>query len=139
MSGVTNTGLVSTISNPVNSFPANSITIDIFGNVFYRGYSYSASDDVGVYWSDDNISREALLYIVVAIAKALRGKYNYGNKLRASQSLKLKISLPVANNDEPDYNYMETYIKIQQKLVIQNVIYWQNRKANVERRLCETP
>ena len=32
MAGVTNTGVINYISNPVASFPKNSITIDIFGN-----------------------------------------------------------------------------------------------------------
>lgn len=36
MSGVTNTGVVGYVSNPVAFFPKNSITIDIFGNAFYR-------------------------------------------------------------------------------------------------------
>lgn len=34
MAGVTNTGVINYISNPVASFPANSITVDIFGNTF---------------------------------------------------------------------------------------------------------
>ena len=34
MAGITNTGVVNYISNPVSSFPQNSITIDIFGNTF---------------------------------------------------------------------------------------------------------
>ena len=40
MAGVTNTGVVNYISNPVASFPANSITVDIFGNAFYRSYAF---------------------------------------------------------------------------------------------------
>ena len=38
MAGTTNTGVVNYISNPVASFPENSITVDIFGNVFYRHF-----------------------------------------------------------------------------------------------------
>lgn len=51
MAGTTNTGVVNYISNLVNMFPVNSITIDIFGNTFYRNYEYGAGDDIGVYWS----------------------------------------------------------------------------------------
>ena len=49
MAGTTNTGVVNYISNPVASFPKNSITIDIFGNTFYRNYDFGAGDDTGVY------------------------------------------------------------------------------------------
>lgn len=52
MAGTTNTGVVNYISNPVASFPKNSITIDIFGNTFYRDYDFGAGDDTGVYWDD---------------------------------------------------------------------------------------
>ena len=52
MAGTTNTGVVNYISNPVSKFPKNSITIDIFGNVFYRDYDFGAGDDTGVYWND---------------------------------------------------------------------------------------
>jgi hypothetical protein len=48
MAGITNTGVVNYISNPVASFPKNSITIDIFGNTFYRNYDFGAGDDTGV-------------------------------------------------------------------------------------------
>ncbi|EJL6463912.1 restriction endonuclease subunit S, partial [Vibrio cholerae] len=34
MSGVTDTGVVNYISNPIACFPKNSITVDIFGNAF---------------------------------------------------------------------------------------------------------
>ena len=52
MSGTTNAGVVNYISNPVASFPKNAITIDIFGNTFYRDYAFGAGDDTGVYWND---------------------------------------------------------------------------------------
>lgn len=46
MSGTTNAGVVNYISNPVASFPKNAITIDIFGNTFYRNYAFGAGDDI---------------------------------------------------------------------------------------------
>jgi hypothetical protein len=128
MSGVTNTGLTAYIANPINRFPADSITIDIFGNTFYRSYEYSASDDVGIYWSDKILSRETLLYISATIGKALAGKYSYSDKLRSSQSLDFKICLPVTALGEPDYGYMSTLIGICQKRVIRNVAAWKDRE-----------
>jgi|GEM_PF-2856215 len=35
---------------------------------------------------------------------------------------KLTISLPIVENDEIDFNYMETYITIQEKLAIKDVV-----------------
>lgn len=94
MAGVTNTGVVNYISNPVASFPANSITVDIFGNAFYRSYAFGAGDDTGVYWNDEiEYSPRAMIFLTSVISKSLLGKYSYGSKLRSSQSFGFKIRL----------------------------------------------
>ena len=110
MAGVTNTGVVNYISNPVASFPKNSITIDIFGNTFYRDYAFGAGDDTGVYWNDRiEYSRCVMLFFAVAMQKALNGKFSYGKKLRSSQSLNFKMMLPI-NNGEIDFGFMESFV-----------------------------
>ena len=79
MAGVTNTGVVNYVSNPVASFPANSITVDIFGNTFYRNYAFGAGDDTGVYWNDSiSYSKSAMMFFAAAMQKALTGKFSYG-------------------------------------------------------------
>ncbi len=128
MSGTTNTGVVGCISNPVVEFPRNSITIDIFGNSFYRNYNFGAGDDTGVYWSTDNkYSKTSMLFFTTAMERALRGKYSYGKKLRSSQSLHFKMQLPSKDN-KPDYDTMKTLISAVQKLVIKDVVIYADRK-----------
>ncbi|MDO4713239.1 MAG: restriction endonuclease subunit S [bacterium] len=133
MAGITNTGVVNYISNPVATFPKNSITIDIFGNAFYRNYDFGAGDDTGVYWnSKKELSKEAMLFLTKASEKALEGKFSYGKKLRSSQSLKFKIMLPT-QNQIPDYDYMQLFISAVQKLVIKNVVLYADRKIEATR------
>ncbi|MCB5161583.1 restriction endonuclease subunit S [Marinomonas algarum] len=128
MSGVTDTGVVNYISNPIASFPRNSITVDIFGNAFYRSYDYGAGDDTGAYWSKSkNYSREMMLFFTSSINQALMNKFDYGNKLRSSQSLNLKMKLPSQNN-QPDLSSMETLISAVQKLVIKDVVEYADKK-----------
>jgi hypothetical protein len=75
MAGVTNTGVVNYISNPVASFPKNSITIDIFGNTFYRNYNYGAGDDTGVYWNNKiEYSKETMLFFATSMEKSIAAK-----------------------------------------------------------------
>ncbi|TXI94118.1 MAG: restriction endonuclease subunit S [Neisseriales bacterium] len=128
MAGVTNTGVVNYISNPVASFPKNSITIDIFGNTFYRNYPFGAGDDTGVYWNDDkNYSKETMLFFASVMSKSISGKFSYGKKLRSSQSINFKIHLPTKTN-QPDYKLMETFISAIQKLVIKDVVLYADKK-----------
>lgn len=110
MAGTTNTGVVNYISNPVSKFPKNAITIDIFGNTFYRDYPFGAGDDTGVYWSDTNrYSKETMLFFSISMSKALEGKFDYGNKLRSSQSLNFKMRLPMKAG-EIDFDFMDSFI-----------------------------
>lgn len=55
MSGILNTGISDFIGNKnVKKINSNSLTIE-FGNVFYRDYEFGASDDVGVFWSNNKM------------------------------------------------------------------------------------
>lgn len=112
MSGITNQGVIGYISNPVASFPANSITVDIFGNSFYRSYAFGAGDDTGVYWSDTiNYSKASMLFFTAAIERSLEGKYSYGHKLRSSQSFDFLISLPQTADGKIDFAFMEEFVR----------------------------
>ena len=74
MAGVTNTGVVDYIGNQVRIFPKNSLTVDIFGNVFYRSYEYGMGDDTGAYWNTDNhISKSAMLYLATTMQRFMVG------------------------------------------------------------------
>lgn len=128
MAGVTNTGVVGYISNPIARFPKNAITIDIFGNAFYRDYEFGAGDDTGVYWNEKNIySKKEMLFLTATMGKSLKNKFSYGKKLRSSQSLKIKMKLPVLNG-MPDYRTMELIVSAVQKLVIKDVVAYSDRK-----------
>ena len=128
MAGVTNAGVVNYISNPVASFPKNSITIDIFGNTFYRNYNFGAGDDTGVYWNDKTeYSKELMLFFATSIEKSILGKFDFGKKLRSSQSLNFKMNLP-KENQQPNYKIMETLISAIQKLVIKDVVLYTKKK-----------
>ena len=129
MAGVSNTGVVNYISNPVASFSKNSITIDIFGNTFYRDYDFGAGDDTGVYWNDDEkYSKKTMLFFTSSMEKSILGKFDFGKKLRSSQSLDFKMQLPTKNN-KPNYEIMETLISAIQKQIIKDIVLYTDRKA----------
>lgn len=110
MAGTANTGIVNYISNPVASFPKNSITVDIFGNTFYRDYDFGAGDDTGVYWNDEkSYSKETMLFFAISMEKSLFGKFSFGKKLRSSQSLNYKMELPI-KNDGIDFKFIDSFI-----------------------------
>lgn len=110
MAGTTNTGVVNYVSNPVKTFPKNSITVDIFGNVFYRDFEFGAGDDTGVYWNDkEEYSREVMLFFAASMETSLRDKFSFGKKLRSSQSFDFEVKLPI-KNEAIDFEFMENFI-----------------------------
>lgn len=128
MSGITNNGVANYISNPIIMFPKNSVTIDIFGNTFYRNYPFSAGDDTGVYWTDKyNLDLKQMLYLTATMRRALKGKYSYGNKLRSSKSYNILMKLPVNSEDKIDFEFMQIFISAIQKLVIKNVVEYKDK------------
>lgn len=130
MAGITNTGVVNYISNPIASFPKNSITIDIFGNTFYRNYDFGAGDDTGVYFNEEKeYSKESMLFFTTSMKKSISGKFDFGNKLRSSQSLNFNMKLPLKDK-KPDFVIMETFISAIQKLVIKDIVLYVNKKIN---------
>lgn len=129
MAGTTNTGIVNYISNPIATFPQNAITIDIFGNTFYRNYSFGAGDDTGVYWnSQKTYSKETMLFCATSMRKAIANKFDFGKKLRSSKSVNFKMELPMTEN-QPDYEIMDTLISAIHKLVIKDVVLYVNDKT----------
>lgn len=128
--GVGDRGFSSYVGNSnVEIFPANSLTIDMFGTVFYRSFEYGADDHVAVLFNQKQIySKEALLYMSPIIEKSIAGKFDYSRNFYASDAPDIEIPLPTDSLGRLDTNFMEQFIKIQQKLVIKNVVEWRNRQ-----------
>lgn len=120
--GVGKQGISGYISNPdIKVFPANSLTIDMFGKVFYRDFNYGADDHVAVLArSDNSLSKEVLLFIAPIIEKAIRGQFDYSQNFYASDVYDIVIKLPYLEDDDiPDYKYIEAFSKVMVKKSIQ--------------------
>ncbi|MBR5227957.1 MAG: restriction endonuclease subunit S [Clostridia bacterium] len=52
-----------------------------------------------------------LFFITLFREKAINLNYDYVNKFTRESAKEIKIKLPVDNNDNPDWNYMERYMK----------------------------
>jgi len=135
--GINERGISSYIGNPeAEIFPSNSLTIDMFGTVFYRDYEYGADDHVAVLYSTSELySKGALLYIGMCIEKSIAGKFSYSRNFYASDAYDVVISLPILSNGTPDFAYMEAYIKAQSVKKIANVANEFNLKINAARHI----
>ncbi|BCX79052.1 hypothetical protein LBC_05140 [Campylobacter sp. 19-13652] len=81
----------------------------MFGNVFYRGYDFSADDNILVLYSKDNIGRYENLFLTCSISSSIRDKYSYAKQYRQKSFNSTNIIIPSKNN-EPDFNFMRDFI-----------------------------
>lgn len=88
-------------------FDENTLTIDMFGNPFYRGYKYYADDNI-ISLQNKSFSKNVLLYLSSNLTY-LTKFYNYGKQFRIEELKKVKIILPTVN-DEIAFNYIEEFV-----------------------------
>lgn len=92
-----------------NIFEKN-ITIDMFYNTFYHNYKYFSDDNVHTLLSKINLNKYVLLFLVT-ILKKNKYRYAYGRQARISRIEKERIKLPINSYNQPDWQFMEDYIK----------------------------
>ena len=111
--GYENNGVATYISNPEQKiFSKNVITIDMFGNTFFRNYEFSADDNILVLTSlIGDIPNSAQIYIANSINKAIAEKYSYGKQFRQMSFNETLITLPIYDNGKIAFDYMTDYIK----------------------------
>ena len=109
--GEANRGIAAWIKHNKVLFPANSLTIDMFGNVFYRDQPFFADDNILVLASDGKYSDKVMLYMSAQIRTALQDRFNYGHQFRQKSLRSVIISLPVTPSGTPDFEYMEERIR----------------------------
>ena len=80
------------------------------GKTFYHPYTFVAADHVTQYWSK-NLNQYQYLFLATVMTKALTGKYSFSHEISDPRLAKERIMLPTTDTGEPDYNYMEQYVK----------------------------
>lgn len=80
------------------------------GKTFYHPYTFIAADHVTQCWNKE-LNKYQYLFLATVMTKALTGKYSFSHEISDPRLTKERIMLPVTESGEPNYNYMEQYIK----------------------------
>ena len=98
-------------SNGVRTFN-DCLTIANSGSVgksFYHSYEFVASDHVTAL-NSPRLNKYHYLFIAAQLSK-LGEKYSFNREINDVRIRREKIMLPVNDNGEPDFDYMEAYVK----------------------------
>ena len=109
-----NNGITEFIANKNSSLDKNILGVNYNGSVvynFYHSYEAMFSDDVKrLSFKEFKGNKYSFLFVKVLIMKQ-KSKYEYGYKFNGERMKRQKILLPVTSKDEPDYAFMENYMK----------------------------
>ncbi|WP_024469284.1 restriction endonuclease subunit S [Treponema pedis] len=126
-----NNGLENTYHNKFTE-TGGVLTVDSAtdGAVFYQFYDFIATDHVEKITNKLNkrINKEIGLFIKTSIEKAKCNKYRYGYKFSQARIKKQSILLPVDSDGNPHWQFMENYIKQEQKIQAQKIIDYYEQK-----------
>lgn len=107
--------------NGVDNFISNTENVRIFedcltiansgsvGSSFYQPFNFIASDHI-THLKNNNMNKYIYLFIVT-MTKRLSEKYNFNREINDERLSREKVMLPINDNGDPDFEYMEQYIK----------------------------
>lgn len=89
----------------------NKLTIDMFFNVFCHTYKYFSDDNVHTLIPKFNNDNFYIKLFILTVLRESRYKYAYGRQLRIKRLELEKVKLPIDKKGNPDWQFMEDYIK----------------------------
>ncbi len=98
-------------------FSGKSITVTndgSIGNAFYQENDFTCSHSVNVIKINKKYNKELNQYIalfLIPLIQKEKFRFNYGFKWRIERMKESKIKLPVDKDGDPDWRFMEDYIK----------------------------
>ena len=111
-SGVEGLGIKGKTDRDAKTFNENTITIDFWGNAYYRDFKYKMDTHNHVFSLSGSVirNRSVGLYLVSTMSY-IRKLFSYNNMGTWSKIKELQITLPVTMSSDIDYDYMESRIR----------------------------
>ena len=122
--GNENNGIVGYINKEnFEVFPANSITVDMFGKVFVQTKDFCAVSHgrVNILIPKYTLSLPTLFFIASVLQREIKDKFDFANMCTSKKISKQNLLLPIIFSGSPDWQYMEDYMKEITKLATKRV------------------
>lgn len=105
--------------------------------MFYQKESFIGYSHVqGMYPYNSFVWNEKrYLYLISAIRKSAGNGWSYAVKFNRALVCELMVELPVTADGEPDFGYMERYIRAIEKLTIANVVKYKDKVIDTTKML----
>lgn len=139
-SGLEGLGIIGKSDISAKIMPSNTITVDMFGNVFFRSFEYKIVTHARVFAlipKGYKLSEEAGLFMT-SMLYWLPSKFSYANMCSYKKIKNETIKLPVTSDGSIDFDYMQKYIRALEKLTIASVVKEKDRIITTTRNIVDT-
>lgn len=99
----------------------------------FVGYSHVQ----GMYPLGFELDERIALFLISSMRKAVGNMFDYANKFNRAIVREIKVLLPVGDNNQPDWDYMERYIRAIEKSVIADAVKWKDRQIAVTKQVAD--
>ena len=133
--GNENNGIIGYINKEdFEVFPANSITVDMFGKVFVQTKDFCAVSHgrVNILIPKYTLSLPTLFFIVSVLQREIKDKFDFANMCTSKKISKQNILLPIIFSGSPDWQFMEDYMKEITKLAAKRVEKLKEEKSQTK-------
>lgn len=109
--------------------PKNTITVDMFGKSFYQDFDYYAVSHgrINILSPLYELNKNHLLFCINSIDNATKNIFSYNRMCSSSRLSKLKILLPVDGKGNPNWQFMENFIKQEMSIQAKKVVDYYNK------------
>lgn len=107
--------------------------------VTYQKDDFCSNDshNLALYLKETNVGELVYFYLVASVKKSLGHKYVWGDSISKKKIQSDSLKLPVNENDQPDWDYMERYICAMEKRAIAAVVKWKDRMVGEGLKGCQ--
>jgi hypothetical protein len=128
-SGIQNNGILGLSDRKAKVINANTITVDMFGNAYYRDFAYKMVTHARVFSLKlkEGILTDGVGLYICSKLKHLTELFSYNNMCSFNKIKSLSIELPIKSDGTPDFDYMERYIRAIEKVVIADVVKYKDK------------
>lgn len=143
--GLSNHGIIGKTDREAKVIDKNTITVDMFGNAFYRDTEYKMVTHARVFALSPKfeMTESSGLYMTSCMSY-LTKKFAYSNMCSWNKIQDFPLCLPIQTDDSgkpvidagktyspkgyiPDWDYMEKYIKATEKEIIKEVVLYKDK------------
>ena len=108
-----NNGVTAHIANDEHLHSANTISVSYNGSIaeaYYQNKTFWATDDVNVLYPRFDMNQYSAFFFTTLINRE-KYRFNYGRKWDKELMCVSKIKLPIDEDGNPDWKWIENYVK----------------------------